>query len=358
MTADSRYSLPFQPKQATRIRTASRGHVRGQGAESSVTVHYYNHSDRAVAVTERDGTVHVLQPSARGAVDELVVCVTRLMQRDLMERSLEILRSDSSGDNPERDQWVRAFEAALYSKTHVTLEASVEYVIYHRDLADAGGRCYMPDLDLLVEWLSEKGAEHPFALSQRNRATMEAIVPGVSDQTFIMMLKAVDNSSVSQRSDRYVNIGGEIYAVPVERDLSYPTGVHLVTRMPVVDGRRCSDTLHRSYSFEEADKVFSLQRTVEDARNGGPIEAMAKNLVEVLTASKKVEEARMRNDQLESDERLQTLRNEGAIAKAVQEKEAFNRKNYVEWAKSIAALLGAAVTVYGIWSKFKASGSS
>lgn len=355
MTADARCaSLPFQPKQATRIRTASRSHVNG-AVDSCVTVSYFNHSDRALSITERDGTVSILQPTERSAADEFVVCVSRLMQRDTMERALEILRADTTGQNNERDQWVRAYDNALFNTTHSRLEASVEYVIYHRDLMDAGGRCYMPDLDLLVEWVSDRGAEHPFSYSQRNRAVMEAVVPGVSDITFVFMLKAVDNQPHSQRADRYINLGGTVYHIPVERDLNYQTGVHLVTRAPVGDKMQCSDTSHQSFTFEEADMTFSLHRTVEDAKNGGPVEAMAKSKVEYLTAKKKVAEAEIRTDQLVQEERLQQLRNEGAIAKAVQDKEMYSRRNLVEGAKTIAGLLGAAITIYGLWSKFKSS---
>lgn len=357
MTADARNnSLPFQPKHATRIRTASRSHVNGK-VDSCVTVNYYNHSDRTISVTERDGTVHILQPTSRSASDEIVVCVSRVMQRDVMERALEILKSDQVSDNHERDQWIRAYDAALYNTSNVRLEASVEYVLYHRDLMDAGGRCYMPDLDILVEWLSDRGAEHPFSKSKRHKATVEAIVPGVSDVTFIMMLKVVDNNTTKQRSTRYINIGGDVYTLPVERDLAYPTGIHMVTRTPVNQGPGVADTLFRSFTFEDADKTFSLHKTVEDAKNGGPVEAMAKVMVEALTVNKKVEEARIRTDQLTQEERLQVLRNEGAIAKAEQDKELYSRRNWVEGAKTIAGLLGAAITIYGIWSKFKSSSS-
>ena len=66
-------------------------------------------------------------------------------------------------------------------------------------------------------------------------------------------------------------------------------------------------------------------------------------------------EAEIRTDQLVQEERLQQLRNEGAIAKAVQDKEMYSRRNLVEGAKTIAGLLGAAITIYGLWSKFKSS---
>lgn len=354
MTTDVRSTQLFQPKSATRIRNASRSHVTGR-VESSVTVNYFNHCDRGIVITERDGNTHVIQPNGRSGADEIVVCVSRLMSRDVMERALEILRNDSEGDNHERDQWIRAYDGALYNTKNQTLEASVEYVIYYQDLINAGGRCYMPDLDILIEWVSDKGAQHPFCKSQRNKAVINAIAPGVSDSTFVLMIKAVDNSPLGTRSNRYINIGGEVYPVPVERDPNYPTGVHLVSKCPIRDGIHYTDTLHRTLSFDEADKMFSLHLTVEDAANGGPVEAMAKNMVELMTASKKVEEARMRTDQLSADEELQRLRNEGAIAKAQQDKEMYSRRNYVELAKTTAAVLGTLVTIYGIWSKFKSS---
>lgn len=354
MTTDARTHYTFQPKNASRIRRASRGHASGR-TDSSLTINYYNHCDRAIALTERDGTVHVLQPASGSPTDEIVVCVVRLMTRETMERAMEFLRNDNLGDNVERDQWIRAYEAALYNKNNVMLEASVEYVLYHHDLVDAGGRCYMPDLDLLVEWQSERGAEHPFSKSQRNKAVMEAIAPGVSDQTFVLMIKAVDNSQHSNRTNRFINVGGDVYPVPVERDRNYPTGVHVVSKIPVQDEVRYSDTIHRTFTFEDADRVFNLQHTVEDAINGGPVEAIVKNAVERETAVKRLAEARLRTDQIEADTTLQELRNTGAIEKARQEYDIYTRRNLVEWAKTAVSIIGAAITVYGIWSKFKTS---
>lgn len=354
MAEDAIKPLLFQPKQASRVRTAHRSHVNGR-VESSVTVSYINRCDRAIAITERDGTTHVMQPTGRNPTDELVVCVSRLMARDVMERALEILRNDRAGENVERDQWVRAYESSLYSSKNLTLEASVEYVIYHRDLVDAGGRCYMPDLDLLIEWVSDRGAQHPFSMAQRNKAVLEGVAPGISDETFIMLIKAVDNSPHGLRSDRYINIGGDIYPIVVERDTAYPSGIHIITKVPVVNGVRSIDNIHRSMSFDEADTMFSLHRTVEDAINGGPVESMAKTMVEYLTATKKVEEAKLRTEQLDADEAIQRLRNEGATAKAIQDNEMYSRRMYVEWAKSGAAILGTLVTIYGLWSKYKSS---
>lgn len=354
MTSDARVSdRSFSIKEASRVRQGSRAHINGK-TDCSVTVSYFNRFDRPICITHRDGSVNVLQPISSNANDELIVCVSRLMSRDVMERTLDYLKIDTIDDDPERDQWIRAYEAALYNKTHLMLQASVEYVLHHRDLSDAGGRCYMPDLDILVEWQAERGHPHPFSKVQRSRATMEAIVPGVDEETFVLMIKAVDNSQYSQRADRYVNIGNKVFRIPVERDLNYQSGVHLVTRRPVNDDNGHDRIAHFQYNFEEADKVLSLHRTVEDAINGGPIEAVARSLVEKVTAEKKVEEAHMRAEQLDEEARLQRLRNEGAMYKAEQENAAWTRKNYVEWAKTISALFGAAITIYGLWSKITA----
>ncbi|MNG01804.1 hypothetical protein D3C84_847980 [compost metagenome] len=80
---------------------------------------------------------------------------------------------------------------------------------------------------------------------------------------------------------------------------------------------------------------------------------MAKTIIERETTVKKVEEAKLRSEQLGADTELQRLRNEGALTKAQQDKESAMRRNFVEWAKTGVALLGAAITIYGILSKLR-----
>ncbi|MNZ60784.1 hypothetical protein D3C78_788590 [compost metagenome] len=349
----SKPALPFQNKSASRLRLASRDHENGIKGAPVVTTSYYNYMDRDLIVTSRDGTSIVIPPVGNFNSDELIVCVTHAMTREAMERALDILRNRSCVEDRETHFWIRAYEGALYNNSRQSLSASVEYVIYYRDIQDAGGRCYMPDVDLLVEFLADHGAIHPFDKVKRDEAMVQSVAPGVGDSTFVFMIKAVDNSQHVQRASRYVNLGGDIFLIPIERDLNYATGVHLVSRTPLRDGEVVRDIVARSYTFEEADIKLGLHRTVEDAINGGPLNEMAKSIIERETTVKKVAEAKLRTEQLDADTELQRLRNEGALSKAQQDKEAAMRRNYVEWAKTGVALLGAAITIYGILSKLK-----
>jgi hypothetical protein len=348
-------SLPFQQKSATRIRNASRQHESGIKGAPVVTTSYYNYTDREIVVTSRNGTAVVVEPLGNYAADEFIVCVTHTMRRGAMERALDTLRSRANVDERETHYWIRAYEAALHNHTHDSLSASVEYVVYFRDICDAGGRCYMPDLDLLVEWLADHGSIHPFDKIKRDEAMVTNLAPGIGEATCVFMIKAVDNAHQVQRANRYINLGGDIFMVPVERDLKYSTGIHVVSRTPLQKGEAVSDVIHRSFTFEEADEKFGLHRSIEDAINGGPLHDMAKILIERETTERRVGEARMRTGQLEQEEELQRLRNEAALLKTQQEREAAARRNYVEWAKTAVAVLGAIVTVYGILSKLKSS---
>ena len=311
--------------------------------------------ERDILITTRDGSCVVVPPIGNYSADELIVCVSHSMSRESMERALDVLRNRADPDERETSYWIRAYDSALYNNTHKTLTASVEYVMYFRDINDAGGRCYMPDVDLLVEWLADHGAVHPFDKIKRDEATLQSFAPGVGVSTMAFMLKAVDNAPSIQRSTRYINLGGDIFMVPIERDLKYPTGVHWVSRTPIKNGEAVSDIITRTYSFEEADRKLGLHRTIEDAINGGPLNDMAKSIMERDTTVKKVAEVKLRGEQLEADTELQRLRNEGALKKAHQDKIAAERRNYVEWAKTTVALLGAAITIYGILSKLRST---
>ena len=349
----SKPALPFQNRSANRMRGASRTHENGIKGAPVVTISYFNYMDRDLLVTTRDGTSVVVSPIGDYSSDEFVVCVTHAMSREAMERALDFLRNRTSTEDRETYYWIRAYENALYNNTRQSLSASVEYVIYHRDIQDAAGRCYMPDVDLLVEFLADHGAVHPFDKVKRDEAMVQSIAPGVGESTFVFMVKLVDNSQHVQRATRYINLGGDIFMLPIERDLNYQTGVHVVSRSPIRDGEVVTDIIARTYTFEEADEKLGLRRTIEDAIQGGPLNDMVKAIIERETTLKKVEEVKLRGEQVGDDITLQRLRNEGALSRAQQDKEAAMRRNYVEWAKTGVALLGAAITIYGILSKLR-----
>lgn len=347
-------ALPFQQRDATRMRMASETHERGVRGTPYTTISYYNYTERDVVFTSRDGTALVVPPIGNGRGDEIIVCVTRTMPRATMERTLDNLNNRPNVEDRETHYWSRAYAGALRNTSIQVLSASVEYVLYWKDMIDAGGRCYMPDVDLLVEWLGDRGAIHPFDKVKRDEATLASIAPGLGEATMAFMIKAIDNGQQTTRGTRYINIGGDVYMIPIERDLRYATGVHVVCRKPSDGGRVSSSTIERTYSFEEADKKFTLHRTIEDAINGGPLNDMAKGLLERDVTLRRLEEARIRTEQLEAERDIQKLRNEGAHSKAKQDKEATIRRNYVEWAKTIVAIVGAAITLYGVVSKLTA----
>lgn len=350
-----RQTKHFGISNASRIRRATVEHERGLPGAPVIRTTYYNYMDRDIRIKRRDGTSIVVNNLGRYVSDEFVICISQSMRRDVMQRTLDSLIANPVSRDRDTSCWISAYEIELARGANNSyLTASVEYVIYHRDLVDAGGRCYLPDLDILMEESDRAGGAHPFERSMRDEAMLEAIVPGVGDDTFVLMIKAVDNSAHPQRGNRYVNIAGEIYAVPIERDTKYTTGIHLVTRPPVhEDGlaARGDGMIIRSYSFEEGDVKLFLHRSVEAARHGGPVNEVIKQLLDRESAIKRLEEAKLRTEQLEADAELQRLKNEGALHRAQAEKEASMRRNLLEWAKTAAALLGVALTIYGLASK-------
>lgn len=354
---DGDRSLPFQTKSSAYIRAAARQRLHSAKVAPNVIVEYQNYTDREIAVSRRDGTTFVVTPlyNARGVLggDEFIVSVTHVMGREEMARSLSILETRRYRDPRETDCWIRAYHAALNNRNMGEVHATVEYVLRYSDIEESGGRCYMPDVDLLVEWMSDRGAIHPFDKTKRDEVTLRSLAPGVGEGSMILMIKAVDNAQHVRRANRYVNIGGEVYLVPVERDLKYQDGIHVVSRAPIVNGKATSDVMTRTYTFDEADKIFGLHRSIEDATNGGSIFESAKQIVEENVTRRRIEEARLRTGQLEQEQALQRMRNDAVIFKAWQDRENSMRRNWLEWFKWAAAMLGVGVTIYGIVTKLK-----
>jgi len=232
--------------------------------------------------------------------------------------------------------------------------ATVEYVINEQQLDDAGGRVYLTDLDLMLEWKGQgKPVKHPFSYAEREKKTLESILPSYTTSSYALMIKAVDNTNRDHYSHRYINIGGEVFQIPVERDMAYVTGIHVTTCRAVTDrGVQDEKGLEtKYYTYEDADKKFNLHRTVEDAKYGGPIEEASKAILNASAARMRLEEQSIRSWQTEAERDIMVMKVQTQKQKAEQELEASAQRSLMEWAKVGTAVLGAAVSLLTIWQK-------
>lgn len=327
-----------------------------------VNYRYVNRTNRPVLITRRDGIRFVVYPHTLGnPSDEISIYVTLKGPLDVIKNTLDRLNDRYAPRGVEGDKWRASLERALYvAKEQATVvAATVEYMLSEHQIDNLGGRVYMTDQDIVIEWLDPvvQIVTHPFSQGELEKKSLEAVFTGCGEESFVMLFRAIDNSGQNY-SDRYINIGGQVFKVPIEQDESLETGVYVTTRRSMSESR--DDAPHELathfMTFEKADRILRLQKTVEDALNGGPVTEVAKDRLNAHAASQKLEEARMRQQQLKMEEELQRIRHEREKEKLGREEKHSTQKIVLEWIKTAATLITAALSLYAAFRKAVPSG--
>lgn len=318
----------------------------------SVTYRFQNRTDRPITVTRRDGVRFSVRPTSRfNTIDEFRIYVQYSASRDVIKNIAEVL-NESSNTGIEHDKILRSMRKAYNKGNSNPITATVEYIVVEDQLRNAGGRVYLADLDIVVEMGGLKPMTHPFSNAGIERHKLNSIMPSCTDNTLAFMFKAVDNSEYKLFTDRFINIGGLVFRIPVERDDAFGTGVHVISRSPidvkVQAGDDVDELTSTFYTFEEADKRFGLYLTAEEAKVAGPLVESKKEQANLFIAEAKLESIK--------DERgLQILRNQQQQQKLELDMQLNGGKSFLEYAKVGTAILTAVVTVLTIWQKLAVS---
>lgn len=225
-----------------------------------------------------------------------------------------------------------------------------------------GGIVYLEELDLQLvpDGNRDKRVEHPFGPTEAVKRSFRGAVPHISNKTLVFSLKAVDNSPVQHRSDRYLFLGGEVYPVPIERDPTMPSGVHLVCRNPVsaINARTdTKDMCHKHYDFETADTLFRLCKTAEDAVIEGDRETLLKRELAETVHRQKIDELQMREtvtrEEHVREKEFREYKEEVTRRRFQEEQVKENTRNLADWIKLVGGMMAAVVGVIGFINKLK-----
>jgi hypothetical protein len=313
---------------------------------------YRNETGLTLQVTTRDGVTVSMPGDDYDCTGQFVVKVTYSMRREAMVAAMAQLKRNEGYGDAETAAIIRAMHFSDNDRPGSVVEAEVEYILQVEDLTEVGGRIYLEDLDLMVEDSRVARCEHPYSRARRELATLEAMVPNVGPGTFVFMLKAVDNSPMPQYADRFVNLGGQVYRVPVEQDSHYQTGVHLVTRSPV-DAESPGRLVTRTKSFAEADREWRLYRTIEEARHGVPFDDLAKRRYEELLQERRELEAALKIQNLKMEDEALKQKQELGQVRHTQEVQLTSMKGDVERYKALAATVSAFMLIFGMMMQKK-----
>jgi len=348
----------FTPMACSRVRPCSR--MEGQDINDvMVTYRYRNRTNTDIYVSRRDGIRLKVEPTDRlEAVNEFSIFVSYTAKRAVINEMLSRLNDSPDALTDEKRQIAQAFRKTLHKERSGVVCATVEYMVRDDAIVQAGGRVYLTDVDVVLEWPEHRSMPHPYSRSEQEKSTLAAMLPGAGSRTFAFMLKAVDNSGMRHFTDRYVNLGGKVYRVPTERDEAFSTGVHVVTRIPVAaldddpltgSGGELTSKWH---SFEEADKLYHLHRTVEDATMGGPLGEVIKEHLNEQAARHRLQEGEQKGQQLVLERELQTLRNANARLKVEQDSQVHHQRTFMEWVKVCATVLTTGIALLTAVQKF------
>lgn len=348
----------FEQLRSEKIRPVWYSERVDQINDVEINVRYVNRTARPLLVSRRDGLRLVVNPrNVAQPSDEFSIYVTLKGPLSVIKNTLSRLNDDSNPSGLERVRWVKRLDHAIdrAESDATVVEATVEYMLSEDTLNRKGGRVYMTDQDIVVEWHDPhtRPINHPFCQIEQDAKSMEAIFTGCGKTSLVMLFRAVDNSGRREYSDRYVNIGGRVYKIPVERDDSLHTGIHITTRRSVAEGQdECPIDLTTEWmSFESADKRFHLHTTVENAHNGGPITEVLKDHLNAHAASQKLEEAKLRRELLQLEDDLQRMRYERDMQKTDRDDKLGTQKIVLEWIKTVAALVTAGLSLYAAFRK-------
>lgn len=319
-----------------------------------VTYRYQNRTDHPITVSRRDGTRFLVMPTEKlNCTGQFSVFVTYSCKRTVISECLNQLNA-VLGTNAEMETVAKALLRNFNRTTATVVNATVEYMLSEDELTQQGGRVYLTDVDVMVEHTGGRVVPHPFSRDSQNRSALQALLPAAGPNTFAFMLKAVDNSYRKHFSDRYINLGGKVYQIPVEEDESLSTGVHVISRVPVSRDRRdnegelCSTRM----DFEQADELFHLHTTVEQAELGGPPSEMLKEKLNERLARQRLEELDIKDRTTVKELELQQLRTQTARNKAEQEQEQSTVRNVLEWVKVGSAIFATTLSLLTIWQKY------
>jgi hypothetical protein len=314
---------------------------------------FQNLTDTELWISSRDGVVLESKPAARYlTTDEFKVIVSYTGKKSVIKNCLRLL-IESPNRGIERSSLLTAFKQTANSEgkddTHKTV--TVEYVVTQNQIVQSGGVFYLEDLDVLLESKAPgcfRPLIHPFSHNGIDRKTIDALMPQCSDKTFAFMFKAVDNTGNNSYQDRFINIGGRVYQIPIEKDDSRATGVHVISRkhigMEETNKTAREELITSFYTFADADVVFGFFKTIEEAEGGGPISEIMKDRMSRKAAADKL-------FTMDQDLELQKLRNKHAELKMEADAQLNSSRSFLEYAKVATAILTAVVGVMGIVSK-------
>lgn len=204
--------------------------------------------------------------------------------------------------------------------TRRMIDFTIDFTITMEDLRRNGGSVYVPWLDVVVSTASIQAAPaHPESMVVKRQQLLGSGYLNAPQSGMHYQVKIVDRAGVF--GDRYVNINGDVFRVPVVSQSSYQDGVYLISTHPSPTGEQFTYPRADYYRFDVADKRLGLYRTAVDAETLGDPQTAYKRELDGRSHQLKLDEHEMRKEK-------GRLEHEAALRQAslTRDKEEYERR--------------------------------
>lgn len=351
------------------LRTASSS-VDHDIAATDFRIRCYNYTHTGIWTKTRLGVNTFLEPmkgrNGHNSERLIIELEWRVHMRNL-KKMADDLHNGHFANSDLTKQIVKAFDdeyrATANGNRNGYTTVAVQVIVYWEELAHTNGVFYLTELDLqfVAEGTQKNGQiEHPFSPIESIKKSLGVTFRHITPGTFAYTMKIVDNKAVRERADRYMLMGGEVYKMPVERDANLQDGVHLVCKQPISrinNNEAVQDLWTAHYSFEQADALFGLRTTPEEARLAGEGDTAAKLELARFTHDAKLEEIRVKQqlgrEEAERAQRERIAKEQIAERRAREEEVKDNAKNFSDWMKLITGVMAIFGGFLGALNKLK-----
>jgi len=259
-----------------------------------------------------------------------------LISGDLNLRPLERKKLLEAIDKPNR---------ALFNTDNSKID--YEYVIPYQDIIDRAGVVYVSEADVLLslERLADQ-CFHPHSQDALQRKVLSEEEQGRNIDRFFCRVSIVDNHN--KHSDKYINIAGHVYKVPVISASDMREGVYVTTsgalKNGIVEGKGACTHYTMEDCMVDGQTPILLYNTIEAALTLGGSSAVEERIklqekIRLEEVKRITDEAKARQDEakhLREEKRLR--REEDRLAreekKLEREEKAADRKDLYDQRKS------------------------
>lgn len=287
---------------------------------------YINGLPVPVTVTDRDGVAVVIPPrdvynvQCTNSFDVTVEYAFNNISKIDADATLD---EDYISDKPhvhafaDGARWVKKVGS---NKPRQLSSVGIIHSFSTKDFRTNNGDIYVPQLDVVLSLRNEINhiPTHPYSEHGNIMRNKE------SEVQFSYGIIANDPDRVF--GERFINLYGEIFRIPIIRDTTSPSGLVIKGNVPVADETTGSLVRRRFLTFDEAEKLKIFYYSQQEAEEYGDINAKQKRELEQDKLNLEREKLKLEEQKVELQGQVQQRDAEIKKINAEREIEAAERK--------------------------------